>query len=77
MRRYHFVPTMLILIATTTFGFHAANLALADLPPLLGGSHGTAVNFGSAGEAVHRATQEKKLLLLVHISGVFEDPTFT
>jgi hypothetical protein len=75
MRRAHFVPSMLTLLAT--LGSCAAILARPELPPLPGGSHGTAVNFGSAAEAVHRASEEKKLLLLVHISGVFEDPTFT
>ena len=58
------------------WGFQAS-IGVAGEPPQLGGSHGTAVHLGRAWEAFHRAPEEKKLILLVHISGMFEDPTFT
>jgi hypothetical protein len=64
---------MLVLVAMANL---LAGAFAAERPPP-GGSHGTAINLGRAWEAVHKATQEKKLLLLVHISGMFEDPTFT
>jgi hypothetical protein len=69
MRRY--LPPLLVLISI--WGLHAS--AGEQRQP--GGSHGTAVDLGRAWEAFHRAPQEKKLILLVHISGMFEDPTFT
>ena len=77
MRRHHCSPPMLVLMAMAILGVHASGRTLAGERPQPGGSHGTAVNIGSAAEAFHKATQEKKLLLLVHISGMFDDPTFT
>ena len=77
MRSYHFLPPTLILIATLIAGLQASSSALAGDRAQLGGSHGTAVDLGRAWEAVQRAGQENKLLMLVHIAGVFEDPTFT
>jgi hypothetical protein len=77
MRSYHFLPPTLVLIATLTVGFQASSPALAGDRTQLAGSHGTAVDLGRAWEAVQRAGQENKLLMLVHIAGVFEDPTFT
>ena len=75
MRSYHCLPPMLVLMAIC--GWHASGGVVAGEPPQLGGSHGTAVHLGRAWEAFHRAPEEKKLILLVHISGMFEDPTFT
>jgi len=77
MRRLHFWPPLLVLTATVFWGLHGLGRAVAEDRQQAGGIHGTAVNFGKAWEAVQRATQEKKLLLLVHISGMFEDPNFT
>ena len=67
MRRNHCLRSFLLLIATI---LQASSQAPA-------GSHGTTVNLGRAWEAFHKATQENKLVMLVHISGVFEDPAFT
>jgi len=77
MRRIHFWPPLLVLTATVLWGLHAFDRAVAGDSRQAGGIHETAVNFGKAWEAAQRATQEKKLLLLVHISGMFEDPNFT
>jgi hypothetical protein len=63
------------LIATALGGLLGSSQAAAG--ERAEGVHGTAVHFGKAWEAAHRATQENKLLLLVHISGMFEDPKFT
>ena len=67
MRRSHCLRSFLLLIAAI---LQASSQASA-------GSHGTAVNLGRAWEAFHKAGQENKLVMLVHISGVFEDPAFT
>jgi hypothetical protein len=40
--------------------------------------HGTAVNFvDTPVEAARQAGQQKKLVLVLHVSGHFEDPGFT
>jgi hypothetical protein len=40
--------------------------------------HGTAVEFmGSPVEAAKLAAKQKKLVFVLHVSGHFEDPTFT
>jgi len=40
--------------------------------------HGTAVDFvGTPVEAAKLAREEKKLVLVLHVSGYFEDPDFT
>jgi hypothetical protein len=65
------------MVLLAILGLDALGRTFAAERPHPGGSHGTAVNIGRAWEAVHRATEEQKLLLLIHISGVFEDPTFT
>lgn len=74
MRRKHCLLSILFM-AAVLWGLHAPGQAAERPQPA--GSHGTAVHLGKAWEAAHKATQENKLLLLVHISGMFEDPTFT
>jgi hypothetical protein len=76
MRRTRCLPSFVLLAATVLAGWQAARPALGD-KRFHAGSHGTAVYFGKAWEAYNKAAQEKKLLFLVHISGMFEDPTFT
>lgn len=56
----------------------------ADQPELkttdrpLKASHGTSIEFvGSPIEAAKLAKQEKKLVLILHVSGYFEDSDFT
>ena len=40
--------------------------------------HGTAIEFvATPAEAAKLAAQDKKLVLVLHVSGYFEDPTFT
>ena len=40
--------------------------------------HGTAVEFlGSPVEAAKEAAKQKKLVMVLHVSGHFEDPNFT
>jgi len=77
MRNLHALSRTLVLVATSIAALQTAGPAVAAERAQPGGSHGTAVNLGRAWEAVHRAAEENKLLMLVHIAGVFEDPTFT
>ena len=42
------------------------------------GNHGTAVEFvDSPREAAAQAKKDQKLVLVLHLSGIFEDPRFT
>jgi hypothetical protein len=42
------------------------------------GCHGTAVDFvATPSEAAHIAKKDQKLVLVLHVSGHFEDPRFT
>jgi hypothetical protein len=42
------------------------------------GKFGTSVNFvASASEAARRAAREQKLVFVLHVSGLFENPEFT
>jgi hypothetical protein len=77
MHRYRGLQTRRVLIATAICLWLALDATSAAQRSGPGGNHGTAVHIGRAWEAVHQAEQEKKLLLLVHLSGVFEDPAFT
>jgi hypothetical protein len=43
-----------------------------------GGKYGTAVQFlKSPSEAAQQALKEEKLVFVLHVSGLFEDPDFT
>jgi hypothetical protein len=74
MRRNHCWSTFLLLLAMGCAQASSQALGGGGSP---GGSHGTAVHMGKAWEAFNKGAQENKLLFLVHISGIFEDPTFT
>jgi len=52
---------------------------LSDPPATeCGGDHGTAVKFfKSPSEAAQNARKEEKLVFVLHISGLFEEPDFT
>ncbi|MBY0233127.1 MAG: hypothetical protein K2W96_27910 [Gemmataceae bacterium] len=42
------------------------------------GSHGTAIDFvDTPNDAAKKAKKEEKLVLVLHVSGNFEDPRFT
>lgn len=42
------------------------------------GSHGTAVSFeDTPSDAAKKALKEKKLVFVLHVSGLFEDPKLT
>jgi hypothetical protein len=42
------------------------------------GSHGTSIDFvDTPSLAAKQAKKEKKLVLVLHVSGLFEDPRFT
>jgi hypothetical protein len=42
------------------------------------GNHGTAVEFvATPREAAEQAKKEQKLVFVLHLSGIFEDPRFT
>jgi hypothetical protein len=60
----------------------AAQLGLAAAPDGFAGQntcqHGTAVEFvATPSAAAARAKAEQKLVFVLHVSGHFEDPTFT
>lgn len=51
--------------------------AVPDKAPTCG-RHGTTIDFvGTPAEAARQAKKEGKLVLVLHISGIFEDPRFT
>ena len=42
------------------------------------GNHGTAVQFvATPSDAARQAKKEEKLVLVLHVSGIFEDPSLT
>jgi hypothetical protein len=56
----------------------AAGLALAAEARAGCGKHGTQVEFvDTPKEAAEKAKKEEKLVLVLHLSGVFEDPKLT
>lgn len=66
------------------FALVLATLVYADEPELKTGErpatacHGTAVEFvATPVEAAKLAAKQRKLVLVVHVSGYFEDPNFT
>jgi hypothetical protein len=51
---------------------------LAKAEPTTCGDHGTNVHFfKSPSEAARAANKEEKLVFVLHISGLFEDPDYT
>ena len=46
--------------------------------PVCNGDHGTSVKFEkSPKDAANKAAKEEKLVLVIHISGYFEEPDYT
>jgi hypothetical protein len=66
------------LIAGLCLGLAPAAWGEGQTPPGTCGSYGTAVEFvGSPKEAAQQAEKEQKLVLVLHVSGHFEDPGIT
>jgi hypothetical protein len=64
------------LLATVVCADDPPQIRTADKPPTA--CHGTTVEFMSSPvEAAKLAAREKKLVLVLHVSGHFEDPDFT
>lgn len=71
-------------LMTVPFALFLAAAVWADQPELKTieklpkASHGTSVDFvATPAVAAQLAKQEKKLVLVLHVSGYFEDPDFT
>ncbi len=68
------VPLSLLL--TAALWADEPQLRTVDLPPTA--RHGTTIEFvGTPGEAAKLAAKQKKLVLVLHVSGHFETPDFT
>jgi hypothetical protein len=51
---------------------------LVDAPAPTCGKHGTSIDFvDTPSEAARQAKKEGKLVFVLHLSGIFEDPRFT
>ncbi|HEY7157039.1 MAG TPA: hypothetical protein VH575_23925 [Gemmataceae bacterium] len=73
-RKFLIVPFCLLLAAVV--GADEPELKTEKRPP--SACHGTAVDFvATPVEAAQLAKKEKKLVLVLHVSGYFEDPDFT
>lgn len=73
-RKFLMLPFGFLLAAAV--GADEAKLETGKRPPSAG--HGTAVDFvGTPVEAAKLAKEEKKLVMVLHVSGYFEDPDFT
>jgi hypothetical protein len=70
-----------LALCLPTFGLRADESLLKTVPddkPPATRCHGTAVEFvATPADAAKRAAEEKKLVVMLHVSGYFEDPTFT
>ena len=65
-----FIVATWFLTQNSTYAFRPISQAC--------GQHGTTVEFaGSLAEAAKQATQEEKLVFVLHVSGHFEKPEFT
>jgi hypothetical protein len=54
------------------------NVKTVDEPATSCGNHGTAVHFlASPREAAAAAKKQEKLVFVLHVSGIFEEPRFT
>jgi hypothetical protein len=72
--KFLIVPSSLFLAAA--LWADEPELKTADRPPTA--CHGTAVEFvDTPVEAAKLAAKQKKLVLVLHVSGYFEDPDFT
>lgn len=73
-RTFALVPFWLLL--TTAVGADDAQLKTEKQPTTA--CHGTAIDFVETPvEAAKLAAKQKKLVLVVHVSGYFENPDFT
>jgi hypothetical protein len=74
--RSKFVTVPFCLFLAPALWADDGKLKRVDKPPTA--CHGTAVEFvDNAVEAAQLAKKEKKLVLVLHVSGYFEDPNFT
>ncbi|MGH7224708.1 MAG: hypothetical protein ACRELF_15910 [Gemmataceae bacterium] len=74
--RHKFAIVPLCLLLAAVVGADQSELRTNKRPETA--CHGTAVDFVSTpGEAAKLAKKDKKLVLVVHVSGYFEDPAFT
>lgn len=75
MRRTCFSISVLTICAALLHAEHTQSKTEAESKTAC---HGTAVEFASSPvAAAKQAGKEKKLVLVLHVSGHFEDPTFT
>jgi hypothetical protein len=75
MRRHLCAATLFL---TLGMGLGTASGRAAEKEPTTCGSYGTTVDFvESPSEAAQQAAKEGKLVLVLHVSGNFEDPRFT
>ena len=74
--RSKFTMVSLSLFLAAAVWSDQPELRNTDRPPT--SSHGTTVDFvGTPVKAAKLAKKEKKLVLVLHVSGYFEDPGFT
>lgn len=74
--RSKFLTVPFCLFLVVALWADEAKLKRVDKPPTA--CHGTTVEFvDSPVEAAQLAKKEKKLVLVLHVSGYFEDPNFT
>jgi hypothetical protein len=74
--RVNFALVFFCCLLTAALWADDSRLRTADRPRTA--CHGTAVEFVSTPvEAAKLAAKEKKLVLVLHVSGHFEDPDFT
>jgi hypothetical protein len=71
-----------LVLCLPTFGLRADESLLKTIPDdkakPAARCHGTAVEFvATPADAAKRAAEEKKLVVVLHVSGYFEDPSFT
>jgi hypothetical protein len=75
MRFVAFVVALGLGLAVTTA---QASVPTKDKPKDTCGKFGTSVSFlESPAEAATQAAKQEKLVLVLHVSGIFEDPRFT
>ena len=76
MKEFAFQLPMLALVACLTFGTAKSGHASEDEVEC--GEYGTSVIFAeSRAEAAKQALKEEKLVFVLHVSGLFEEPDYT
>ncbi len=77
MRRYLFAMSLVLAMAGLP-AVRGAEPSLTLTKPETCGSYGTTIDFlDSPKEAAKQAEKSGKLVLVLHVSGNFEDPRFT